>query len=324
MTGRFEAGPADDQQVNGGRKIVDAADRAEAAIKTVKMTLGVSRIRLRPNPSADLRGHFKLSTGLNDFRFHPVRESINCNFLRGDFSALNSPRQQASGSLRQPHIERRILTTIDQRLREQLWTRQPRVHEMLDQASGGIPPPRSMPKSRVQHFRHLLPRGHGWATMISLVKADFMECDHSAGFQMARSGSNEGAGVGLMHQHISTNDDVELFPNRILVNRANFEINVLKAAGPSPLVGGSDRPGIAINPDHGARRPDSFGSQQRNITDAAAKVEHAHPLAKLHASQKPLGDRPQNRRLKLQPVEFGRQILKHIRRSGQLDLLHDG
>jgi hypothetical protein len=84
--------------------------------------------------------------------------------------------------------------------------------------------------------------------MISLVKADFMECDHSAGFQMARSGSNEGAGVSLMRQYISADDDVELFPNRKLVKGANFELNVLKAARPSPLVGGSDRSGIAINP----------------------------------------------------------------------------
>ena len=80
-----------------------------------------------------------------------------------------------------------------------------------------------------------------------------------------------------MDEHTAPDRGVERRMRLEVLFRADDEIDLTKSRLFRSAPGGFDGAPLSVDPDDRSRRSDKLGHEHRNVANAAADVEHAHP-----------------------------------------------
>ena len=136
--------------------------------------------------------------------------------------------------------------------------------------------------------------------------------ERPAGPQPGRVVADDVDGVGEVEQHQPLGHRVERLG---IAERARVGMLVADVRGAcrrASLLGVAEHPLVGLDADDLAARADQLGEQERDVTEAGAQIEDAHPLPDAGGAEqrdRRLRDRP---RLELEPRDLRRVAAEHV------------
>ena len=134
--------------------------------------------------------------------------------------------------------------------------------------------------------------------------AHFMKRNDTPGADKLSRAPDKSDRICLMDEHIAPHHQVETgFIDKIL-DRISLKDSLRISRRECPLLRHRDSIPAAIYADHGAAGSDHFACEHRDITSAAADIEHPHARRDAGLTQQTLSDRPEDSSLQYESANF--------------------